>query len=414
MKTMGTGPIYLSDSDPPLFGYIVDLDGVTFNDDGTWIQAMPLGRWDHPVHGPIQVTLERVQRFAANVNAGVRGQDLDIDYDHKKLTTEAAGWIRQAEARSDGLWLFIDWTKSAADKIKEKAFRYFSPEFQDEWKHPASGMKFKDVLFGGALTNRPFLKGIQPINLAEYSSTGLPSNDNSNSGGNMNRELLELLAKLHGVEFDDKTSDDDLQTKVSEKVQASGGSATSGDTTTTTTTPPGEPDPTKPPEGTPDPSLTPAMAHELKRLAEDNSVVAALLADRDATKRRLEALEVASRMTDVKRKLNDAASDRLALSPVAHQRLSEIVAGMPKESGDKIIDVVKMIISEGGLVQLGESGYASAEGRNKDAGARMEAAVKKLMSENDKLEYGDAMTTVAAMDPELFDAYRSMTYTDRA
>jgi hypothetical protein len=235
----------------------------------------------------------------------------------------------------------------------------------------------------------------------------------------MNRELLELMAGLYGVEFDDKTSDADLQTKVQDSIKASGGTsaegAGDGTSNSNTGTPPGEGAPgTKPPEPKPETStLTPAMAHEVKRLAEENSIVAALVADRDATQRRLQALEVASRMSDVKRQLNETSSNRLALSPVAHQRLSEIVATMPKAEGDKIIDVVKMIIGEGGLVQLGEAGYAATNAGGKDAAARMDAAVKKLMSENDKMGYGDAVATVAAMDPGLFDEYRNITYTDR-
>ena len=61
-------------------GYLVDLRSLQFNDLGTegnattWIQAMPLGNYKHPVYGDIDITPERVMRFATNVNNGVRGQ----------------------------------------------------------------------------------------------------------------------------------------------------------------------------------------------------------------------------------------------------------------------------------------------------------------------------------------------------
>jgi hypothetical protein len=94
-------------------GYLVDLRGLSFDDatdTSTWIQAMTVGEYEHPVHGNIKITPERIQRFAANVNNRVRETDLDIDYDHKAYGGEAAGWVRQAEAREDGLWVLVEWT----------------------------------------------------------------------------------------------------------------------------------------------------------------------------------------------------------------------------------------------------------------------------------------------------------------
>jgi hypothetical protein len=147
--------------------FLVDMAKVQLNESGpTWIQGFPLGTWHHPAHGEIKITPERVKRFAEGVANRVRGQDLNIDYDHQ--TGEAAGWVRAAEDRgNDGLWLNVDFTPTARQQLSEKKYRYFSPEYQDEWESPVSKQKFTDVLFGGALTNRPFLKGIVPINLSE-------------------------------------------------------------------------------------------------------------------------------------------------------------------------------------------------------------------------------------------------------
>lgn len=190
----------------PHFGYIVDLENYVFDEDDahkSWIQAFPLGKWQHPTYGEIEMTLDKAVSMAANVNAGVRGQDLDIDYDHKEHRADAAGWVEKAEARTDGLWLLIDWTREAAEKIKSKAYRYFSPEFSDKWEHSASGKVFKNVLFGGALTNRPHLKGILPINLSEY--------ETNEATNNTERELLESLAKIYGVPFEESDSDAQLK-----------------------------------------------------------------------------------------------------------------------------------------------------------------------------------------------------------
>src|SRR5689334_20797922 len=108
------------------YGYLVDLRGLKFDDAGDgntvgWVQAAPLGKWSHPVYGEIEFTPERIQRFANNANSGIRGQDLDIDYDHKERSGEAAGWVQKAEARPNGLWLQVKWTQAAAEKIKSGA-----------------------------------------------------------------------------------------------------------------------------------------------------------------------------------------------------------------------------------------------------------------------------------------------------
>jgi Mu-like prophage I protein len=164
--------------------FLVDMAKIQLNDSGpTWIQGFPLGTWHHPTHGEISITPERVKRFAEGVAKRVRGQDLNIDYDHQ--AGEAAGWVRAAEDRGrDGLWLSVDWTPTARQQLSEKKYRYFSPEFQDEWENPAQpGVKHQDVLFGGALTNRPFLKGIVPINLSEAFAAQLAEGGNVGNQG---------------------------------------------------------------------------------------------------------------------------------------------------------------------------------------------------------------------------------------
>jgi len=154
------------------FGYYADLRSVKLDERGnSWIQAMRVGEYQHPRHGKLQFTLDRLMRFAESVKTKIRGIEPDIDYDHKMDPArghEAAGWVRDAKVEGDALYLLVDWTKTAAEKIKEGAYRYFSPEFQDTWTD-AAGKVHRDVLFGGGITNRPFLKDLLPLNLSELS-----------------------------------------------------------------------------------------------------------------------------------------------------------------------------------------------------------------------------------------------------
>lgn len=131
------------------------------------IQALRTGKYKHPVYGDIEITSERLTKFAASVNDKIRGIDLDIDYDHKERDGKAAGWVRTAEVEGDTLWLSVDWTDPAKEAIGKKEYRYFSSEIMDDWTD-ADGVKHEDVLAGGGLTNRPFLKNLAPLNFSEF------------------------------------------------------------------------------------------------------------------------------------------------------------------------------------------------------------------------------------------------------
>ena len=123
------------------YGFYVDLSGQTLSEgDSTWIELMKVGEYDHPVYGKINFTPQKLQEFADNVAANVRGVDLAIDYDHSSVKTgnsEAAGWIKQVKFEGGVLKGLVEFTKTAAEKIRSKAFRYFSPEFVDKWIDPA-------------------------------------------------------------------------------------------------------------------------------------------------------------------------------------------------------------------------------------------------------------------------------------
>src|ERR1700712_733268 len=97
------------------FGYYADLRGIQFTEHASWITAMRVGEYQHPVHGKISFTPDRLKRFADSVKNKVRGIELDIDYDHKTDPTkgnEAAGWVKDAKVEGDSLQLLVEWTAS--------------------------------------------------------------------------------------------------------------------------------------------------------------------------------------------------------------------------------------------------------------------------------------------------------------
>ena len=139
-------------------------------DNVRWVQAFPYDSWDHPDYGVTTVDKEAGQQYVKNFKENVRGQDLPIGYNHgvdMAKGEKAAGWIRDVEARDDGVFIKVEFTPPAVEELKNGEWRYLSAESFDEWKHPHTGEKFQYVLSGGALTNKPWVKGMLPINFSE-------------------------------------------------------------------------------------------------------------------------------------------------------------------------------------------------------------------------------------------------------
>jgi hypothetical protein len=396
-------------------GYLVDLNGVQFDDEAstTWIHGMSVGLFHHPMYGKITITPERIRRFADNFAKRVRGIDIAIDYDHRAHGGDAAGWVRQAEARPDGLWLLVEWTKTAYTKIKEKAYRYFSPEFLDEWEHPETKQKFQDVLFGGGITNRPFLKNLVPINMTEFmDSSGGTSMDPA--------EVLKQLAKLFGLpeDTDPGVVLGYVQAKLGEKPEEEEGNDSGGDSGNAGAGGGGNPPPGQqsgPPqtkaasengskpdekagEGTNGVQLTEAALLQLpfvKSLMETVTGQGKKL-DEDAIDKAIVQLS------------EKASTKGKAIPPVIKDGLKKQLSEIPPAQRPGVIKLFETMVDEGQIgVELGEKGGAGTGGGGKTAAEAINTAVTKKMSEsNGKLNYADAVTMVAQEQPQLYVDYQ--------
>jgi len=152
----------------------IDLGAVRLAEDRpTWLHAFPLGRYVHPTHGELTFTRERLERIADGVNRGVRGISPALDFDHREDRAKggkAAGWIEAAEVRADGLWIAVRLTAEALAEVRAGAWRYLSPEVCP-WADPRTGVRHEEVLYGAALTNRPFLRDLAAVAACEPPTT---------------------------------------------------------------------------------------------------------------------------------------------------------------------------------------------------------------------------------------------------
>lgn len=145
---------------------VVELDEDISSDDDSWIEILRTGKWNHPQYGKIEVSEHDLDQFIQNFKNNVRGVDLAVDQAHKP-DEGAAGWFKELKKQGSSLLARVEWTPLGKWLVENGVFRYFSPEFSFKYKDPEKGTEYRNVLFGGALTNRPFIKGMSPVLMSE-------------------------------------------------------------------------------------------------------------------------------------------------------------------------------------------------------------------------------------------------------
>jgi phage I-like protein len=136
-----------------------------------WIQIMKTGEFDHPMHGKLKIAPADLHQFKENFDKNVRGTDLAVDVSHKP-DAGAVAWFKELKVDGEKLMAKVAWTEEGKELVSSGKYRYFSPEFTFQYKDAESGKQFRDVLLGGAITNRPFLKNMDPIEFSEDESYG--------------------------------------------------------------------------------------------------------------------------------------------------------------------------------------------------------------------------------------------------
>lgn len=384
--------IRLNTEDKGYASFLIDLKGIELNeeDGSSWVQAMPMGTYQHPYFGKLRFNEKTLNGYLSNWKSNTRGQDLDIDLDHKMFNSEAAGWVSDvkldldnADKKQRGLYYKVDWTALGKQKLGEKSYRYFSADYFTEWEDP-SGSKHEYVLNGGGLTNRPYIKGMAPVVLSENDDERLF----------MDREALEKLAKRLGISFTDSTTDADLNALVIAAANEDPDSDSDGDD--------GDDD------GQDDSDADekdPVLAN-LSELDKKNPIIAALLSDRAITAQRIAGLETAHKLSEVNRKVVTLGEGKFTVIPKVEAKIKSLLLNdVSLEVGDKILEIIKGIATDG-IRQLGEIGgnNGGKSGGSSSTENDFVAQATKL-SEELKISNIDAYSKLAEDKPELYEAY---------
>ena len=179
------------------------------------IQLLITGNFQSTRFGKFSITEQHIDRMVNNFDSvhPVRPTELMIDYDHLSERPaqpgdgRAAGWFKRLYKKLSAtgkpeLWATVEFTEPAAEAVKRKEYRFFSPTFMFDYVTNV-GKKIGATLLAGALTNRPFLQGMQAITLSltgEVAGVAGPQTRKSNmpkitlKDENDNDVLVELSA----------------------------------------------------------------------------------------------------------------------------------------------------------------------------------------------------------------------------
>jgi phage I-like protein len=165
---------------------VYTLEGVTFEKVGEGeseryvtkgLTFAVAGRFVHPWWGEMDLSEDVLRSFKRNFDKKVLGTDVAIDERHDR--GRAMGWIKSLnypkKANYNGkdyiaLLGDVEWTPEGRKLLEDKTYKYFSPEF-GTYVEPDGKTEHTNVLLGGALTNRPFLKMMPSVKFEDGKGT---------------------------------------------------------------------------------------------------------------------------------------------------------------------------------------------------------------------------------------------------
>lgn len=369
------------------------------------IHVVPTGEWEHPVYGEMKITPANIAEFKKNFDDKARLKlPITAGHDNGMSGGElpAIGWFREVYDRGvNGLWAFVEWTEDGKKLLADGAFKYFSPEFYEEYRDPETGEKRNHVLVGGALTNRPYFKELEPVAASENAVFAFSEPAIMNQFSDP-MDLKTILAK----KAEDLTADEKAFVREHKaELDADQQSAFASVLEDTNPEPEPTPEPTTEPEPNPEPpvaaaepkgkviTMSEAEVNALKKAANDGAMAFAevekMKLEKAVEKMVFSEANKAGRI--LPRQKEAVAAFMFSLSEKQRDQFKNIVNNLPKADAS--------IFSE-----LGDGGAAatSAEGIAEEVKT---AALAEVKASEGSLSYSDAVLKVFKEKPELKQRY---------
>lgn len=357
------------------------------------IMLVPTGKWDTTKYGEVEVKKTDIEQMKVNFDENVR-KGVMIDIEHRQNATygeQAAGWIKAVEVRPDGLWATeIDWNPLGTQLVKDKIYKFLSPEFDVVHIDPENSSKMSEnVLIATTLCNRPLLKEIPSLSMSEEKNltpnpNGVilfiePDTSTDEKGSTMNfADVLKKLMAGESISADEKAvleankaeMTDEQKTKAGFKIEAA------------------EDRKDKTLEGKESITISAAEATQLR---EDAAKGRQAFAEMEKTKVDAEIRSFQFSENGKGGKMSKGATDKavafaLKLDPAMRVEFTEILKELP----DKKL--------------FGESGSDGSVTTNQSRDALTEE-VKKYAKDN-SLKFTEALAKMQAVEPEKFTNYQ--------
>ena len=149
--------------------FLTDLQNQQFAEDAGGVVQIEVcrdGTWKHPSYGEVKVDAGLRRRFVENFHADVlKTGELPLDYDHER--GPAPGWITGLHCVEDRLLADVRWTPAGRQKVQDGEYRLFSPEWVPNFVDAETGAEYGPTLKGGAITNKPFFRGMTALTYSE-------------------------------------------------------------------------------------------------------------------------------------------------------------------------------------------------------------------------------------------------------
>lgn len=165
------------------------------------IQILRVGTFFDPRYGKVEITPQMIGEMVVNFSNNVRKIPIMLDAGHNS-DKESYGWFKKLEGikSNNELWAEVEMTPRGQKALSDKDYALISADFDTAYKDNETLKSYGCVLLGAALTNRPVVKGMQPvIQLSEA-----PTYDSVKEFLESNPEdaISKKIAKLIGEGYD--------------------------------------------------------------------------------------------------------------------------------------------------------------------------------------------------------------------
>lgn len=374
---------------------LMSLENMKFSDDNkSEIQILKKGEWDHPRYGRVEIgdkiMKEMISNFNQNIRAHSKKKGLPVDEEHFSAKG-AVGWMKKLINRgSEGLFALVEWNSKGRQAIEDKVYKFFSPEFYFQYEDPETRRMHNNVLIGGALTNRPYFKSLNPVVLSEdiiYNNNNNPMNLSElikKDLSSLNDEEKKFItSKFSELQDEDKKKFDELKPeKTDEEKKKEEEEAKKAKEEK-------EANDNKPAGGVKANEGKIAMSEEeVKKLKEDAQK--GVQASEDLRK-----MKVESKVTEFT--FSESNKDgRLPATANADNKVVDFIMSLTEEMATKFYEIISSLPSPKIFGELGEASFGENADEKKPAGVsdeshKLDLKARELMKSDDKMTYEEAL-----------------------